>query len=270
MRERLEKLARDIRRDILRISLNSGTKGAHLGGAMSSADILAVLYGEIMHYDVDAPDADDRDRFVMSKAHAAIGQYAAMHCVGLLQDKEIESAMQRDSFLFKHPKMDVGRGFEFSGGSLGHGLSLAVGSAIGMTLRGNHTSRSYVLLGDGECDEGSVWEAAASVVHFDLRQITVIVDRNGLQNDGPTDQVMSLGDLAQRFHGLGFEVIETDGHDVMALRDAFLRQTKRPKLLLANTIKGKGVSFAENVTEWHIAYLTQELYDRAMEELVDA
>jgi transketolase len=263
----LEGIARFIRRDVFKMALNSGTKGAHIGGSMSAADILAVLYGDVMKYNTDNPEWDGRDRFIMSKAHSSIGLYAALHYAGFLSDSNIESAMQGESILFKHPRLDVAHGLEFSGGSLGQGLALGVGSLLSMKLSGNKTSNVYVMMGDGECDEGSVWEAASSAVHFGLNNLTAIIDRNGLQNDGTTSNIMNLGNMSDRWKSIGFETIEVDGHNVEDIRRALLIQTDKPKAIIAHTIKGKGVSFAENQVEWHIGYFTQEMYTQAMEEL---
>jgi len=266
-KEKLEDIARNIRKDILKMAVNSGTKGAHIGGSMSAADILAVLYGDIMKYNVDYPEWDGRDRFIMSKAHSSIGLYAALHYAGFLQEADIEGAMQGESILFKHPKLDLTHGLEFSGGSLGQGLALGVGSLLSMRRRGNSASNVYVIMGDGECDEGSVWEAASSAVHFELNQLTAIIDTNGLQNDGTTSAIMNIGNMVDRWKSVGFEIIEVDGHDVEDVRRALLIQANKPKAIIAHTIKGKGVSFAENKVEWHIGYVTQEMYLQAMEEL---
>jgi len=172
--------------------------------------------------------------------------------------------------LFKHPKMNMQKGIEFSGGSLGMGLSLGVGTALALRMRGNGTAKVYVLLGDGECDEGSVFEAAAAGAHYNLANLTVIVDRNGLQNDGPTEMVMNKSGLARWWKAMGYTVFEADGHDVESLFNAFANEADVPRLVLANTVKGKGVSFAENITDWHAAYLTQTLYDKAVAEWEDA
>lgn len=265
-REELEKIAYEMRIDIMKMAYASGSKGAHVGGGMSIVELLAVLYGEVMKYDVTNPNWDERDRFILSKAHSAIGLYAALHYAGFMTDDEIEGAFRPGSMIYKHPKMDITKGLEFSGGSLGQGLSLAVGSALALKVRGNG-SRFYVVVGDGECDEGSVWEAAATIIHYGLSTITLIVDKNNLQNDGTTEQVMKLGNLNERFKAMGFDVLDVDGHDVIALRDALYLETQRPKIIISNTVKGKGVSFAENKVEWHIGYVTEALYKEAMEEL---
>lgn len=265
-REKLETIAKDIRSDILLMGLHSGTKGAHIGGGMSCVEILATLYGSIMQYDCKNPKWENRDRFIMSKAHSAIALYAALKYAGYLSQEDIEGALQGRSWLYKHPKYDVQHGFEFSGGSLGQGLALAVGSAIALRRKGNEQSKFYVLIGDGECDEGSVWEAASSVCHFGLKNVIPIIDLNGLQNDGTTQRVMNLGSMAERFKSIGFDVVEVNGHDVMDLQNGFLKEAEQPKVIIAHTVKGKGVSFAENNVDWHISYLTNELYEQVIGE----
>ena len=266
-REELEKIAKNMRKDVFIMGVNSGPKGAHIGGAMSAIEILTVLYADVMKYDAEHPENDNRDRFIMSKAHSAIALYAALKYAGFLSEKDIEGALQGDSWLYKHPRFDVKHGFEFAGGSLGQGLGQGAGSALALRLRGNRESKVYVLLGDGECDEGAVWEAAAFIQQYQLVNVVTIIDRNRLQNDGTTDQVLTLGDLGKRFEAMGFDVSDVDGHNVIAVRDALKKVSAKPKVIIANTIKGKGVSFAENNVDWHISYFTQEMYHQAVEEL---
>ena len=267
-RAELESMARRIRLGIAQMTHQSGLKGAHLGGSMSVADILAVLYGDVLHYDLQNPLMPERDRVILSKAHAAVALYAALHEAGFLTDEEISHAMQGDSPFFEHPRMDPAHGIEFSGGSLGQGLSLGMGTALGLKKKGI-AARVYVILGDGECDEGQVWEAAAAVPHFGLTNLTVIVDDNGLQFDGPKDEVMKIADPAGRWTCLGLEAVTVDGHDVEALREAFLRETEKPKVIIAKTVKGKGVHFAENEVTWHTGRLTDELYQEAVRDIND-
>ena len=181
-REELEALARKIRLGIVQMTYQSGLKGAHLGGSMSVADILAVLYGDVLHCDVQNPLTPERDRVILSKAHAAVALYAALHEAGFLTQEEIDHALQGNSLFFEHPMRMPEKGIEFSGGSLGQGLSLGMGTALGLKKK-DVTAKVYVILGDGECDEGQVWEAAAAMIHFGLTNLTVIVDDNGLQFD---------------------------------------------------------------------------------------
>ena len=268
-RQELESMARRIRLDIARMTYQSGLKGAHLGGSMSVADILAVLYGGILKYDVKDPLSPERDRLILSKAHAAVALYAALHEAGFLTKEDIDGALQGNSPLFEHPRMDPVHGIEFSGGSLGQGLSLGMGTALGLKKKGINAG-VYVILGDGECDEGQVWEAAAAVAHFGLNRVTVIVDDNGLQFDGRKEDILKAGDAAGRWASYGYSVTTVDGHDVEALRGALERDAgDRPKVIIAKTVKGKGVSFAENDVTWHTGRLTDELYQEAIRELND-
>ena len=267
-REELETLAKRIRLGIVQMTYQSGLKGAHLGGSMSVADILAMLYGEVLHYDAQHPLAPDRDRVILSKAHAAVALYAALHEAGFLTKDEIDHAMQGDSPFFEHPRMDPSHGIEFSGGSLGQGLSLGMGTALGLKKKGI-SAKVYVILGDGECDEGQVWEAAAAVAHFGLTNVTVIVDDNGLQFDGRKEEILKAGDPAARWASLGYDVTVTDGHDTEALRNALLAESEKPRVILAKTVKGKGVRFAENEVTWHTGRLTDDLYQEAIREIND-
>lgn len=266
-REELESIAKQIRLDTVNLTYRSGVKGAHLGGSLSLADVLAVLYGSVMRYDASRPEWEGRDRLIVSKAHAAVGLYAALRYAGFLSEEDLLGAMHGDSPFFEHPKRMPRCGIEFSGGSLGQGLSLGMGVALALRKKGNSDARVFVALGDGECDEGSVWEAAAAAAHYRLGNLTVIVDRNGLQYDGTTGEIMNLGEPVERWASMGYDTEEIDGHDVLAIQDALLRAGERPRAIIARTVKGKGVSFAENVVDWHTGRLTDELYRQALEEL---
>ena len=267
-REELEALARRIRLDVAKMTHQSGLKGAHLGGSMSVADILAVLYGNILKYDPANPDDPERDRLIISKAHAAVALYAALHQAGFLSDEEIGHALQGNSPFFEHPKKSPEHGIEFSGGSLGQGLSLGMGTALGLKKKGV-SARVFVILGDGECDEGQVWEAAAAVTHFGLDNVTVIVDDNGLQFDGRKEDILKPGDPAARWASLGYDVRTVDGHNVEELQEALLAESDKPKVIIAKTVKGKGVHFAENDVTWHTGRLTDELYQEAIRDIND-
>lgn len=268
-REELEVIAKEMRKDVMKMALLSGTKGAHIGGGLSIIELLTVLYSDVMRYNHEIPDWEERDRLVLSKAHGAIGLYAALHYAGYLSDEEIDTAFIPGSQIYKHPKININKGFEFSGGSLGQGLSLAVGSAIALRNRGSK-ARIFVILGDGECDEGSIWEAVMCIPHFKLNSITVIIDRNKIQNDGTTEKVLEPGNLTMRFESLGYDVEEADGHDVIAVREAVMKECSNPKVIILNTVKGKGISFAENQVAWHMGVIDQMLYEQAMEELENA
>ena len=268
-REELEAMAKRIRLNVAQITHQSGLKGAHLGSCLSMAEILAVLYGDVMHYDVKNPLSPERDRLILSKGHAAVALYAALHEAGFLTKDDIDHALKGDSRFFEHPLKDLYHGIEYSSGSLGQGISFGMGMALGMKKKGIG-SKVYVVIGDGECDEGQVWEAAQSIAHFGLTNLTVIMDDNGLQFDGPKDAVLKVADPEGRWTSLGFDVIIVDGHDVEALREALLREPAgKPKVILAKTVKGKGVHFAENEVTWHTGTLTDKLYEEAVRDIND-
>lgn len=266
-KEELEKLANDIRKDVVLMTYNSGVKGAHLGGSMSIAELMAVLYGSVMNVDPSNPEMKDRDRFILSKAHAAMALYSALSYRGFITRQQIEESMHGDSQFFEHPKKALEYGIESSGGSLGMGLSFGMGMALGLKKDGNDKARVFVCLGDGECDEGSVWEAATAISHYKLNNIVTIVDLNGLQFDGTSDEIMCLGSVADRFRSIGFDAIEIDGHDVMTLQDELMKERSVPTAIICKTIKGKGVSFAQDNVEWHTGRLTDDMYEQAMKEL---
>ncbi len=266
--------ARQMRRYTLQMSLAAGPNGAHAGGALSMVEILSVLYLDVLRYDVKNPLWEQRDRFILSKGHGAPSFYAALCLAGFIDEKELGTFKANETRLYGHPAMNPSLGIEFSSGSLGQGLSLGVGTALALKIRGNDVSRVFVLLGDGECNEGSVWEAAMSAAHFGLPNLVAIVDRNGMQYDGFTAPVMDTGDLAAKWRSFGWMVREVDGHDVSALHEALTSSPAgpggsagaAPLAIIARTIRGKGVSFMENARVWHHSRLTQAMFDQAMAE----
>ena len=264
--KRLKTMAHNMRLHSLDMALAAGAEGAHLGGGLSSIEILAVLYGDILRIQPENPEWEERDRFILSKGHGALAYYAALMEVGIVSPEELQSYKSDDTQLYGHPSMNMKRGIEFSSGSLGQGLSLGVGSAMALKWKKQLAPKVYVVLGDGECDEGSIWEAAARAAHYHQDNLVVIVDKNGLQYDGPTSEVMDMGDLAQKFACFGFDTVSVDGHDVEALHQALSRKVDRPAAVIANTVKGKGVSFMENNPLWHHAKLTQAQYEQAVAE----
>lgn len=263
--------ARQMRIDIINMTRACGNTGAHIGGSLSLVEIMAVLYLEIMRYDAKNPSWEDRDRLILSKGHGVMAQYAAMRQLGILTSEELLTFKQDKTRLFAHPSMCMDIGIEFSSGSLGQGLSLGVGTALALRRKGNIESHVFVVLGDGECDEGSVWEAAASASHYALSNLTVIVDRNRLQYDGPTCDILQMDDLAQKWSAFGFLSQTADGHSVAELARC-MRQSSaavghgKPTAIIADTIKGKNVSFMENNPSWHNGALSKEQYRLAMLE----
>ncbi len=262
-----EAAARTIRRDVLDMAYATGRTGAHLGGALSSVEILASLYLGTMRMRADDPRWEGRDRLILSKGHAALALYPAMAAAGVIP-RELLVTFKRDgSLLGGHPSLNGLPGIEFASGSLGQGLSLGVGVCLALRRKGNDASRAFVLLGDGECDEGSVWEAAASASHFRLDNLVAVVDANAIQYDGATSEVLDMAPLADKWRAFGWDAVEVDGHDVRQLLDVCSARPGRPLAVVAHTVKGKGVSFMEGEPRYHNASLTKGQYERALEEL---
>lgn len=257
-RTELRLLAHEIRESVVSWALDDASHPYHLGGSLSCADILAVLYNDVMHHAADCDNPSDRDRFVLSKGHAALALYPALRQAGLVTSADFERGLfGPDAVLFKEPRRDMARGIELTSGSLGMGLAYSCGIALAKA-RAGQSGRVFCLMGDGECNEGSVWEAVAFAGHNRLANLVAIVDVNGLQLDAPTSEVLDAGSLAATFASFGFDVEPVDGHDVIALRTALARVGTRPRAILAHTVKGKGVAAGENRVEWHDIVLDDE------------
>ena len=263
----LKELAHRIRENVLEMTYASGVNGGHLGGAFSSAEILAVLYGKILNWNVNNMTDPGRDRFILSKGHIAIGHYAVLAEVGIISKEEMMSFEKDTSFYQTHEKEDISRGIEFSGGSLGYGASFGVGTAL-MARKRNMSYKTYVLTGEGECNEGIVWEAMMSAVQYGLDNITFIIDVNKQQLDGMTVDIMPIRDIETVCKGFGCEVISIDGNDVDEVYNALRMEVfEKPKVIIANTIKAKGISSAEGKTGTHHIRLTAEVYNQYKNEL---
>jgi len=265
--ERLRRTAQSLRRHIIEMTYAAGS--GHPGGSLSAAEILSVLYFSVMRHDSNDPHWEERDRFFLSKGHACPVLYAALGEAGYLDRSQFKKFRRLGSMLQGHPHRLKTPGVEASSGSLGQGLSLACGTALGFKLDGR-SNRVYCLLGDGELQEGQIWEAAMAAGHYKLDNLCAIVDYNGLQIDGQVEQVMGLAPLAEKWRSFRWNVLEVDGHRVEALLSAFDRARNsrgRPTVILAHTIKGKGVSFMENRAEWHGRAPNREEYEKALKEL---
>jgi len=263
----LTDLCRRIRKDIL-ISLNAAKSG-HSGGSLSSVEILVALYFYKLRHDPKNPHWEGRDRFLLSKGHVCPALYAVMAHAGYLPTDELTTLRKLGSRLQGHPHMLKLPGLESSSGSLGQGLSIGVGMALGARIDRKDT-RIYVFMGDGETDEGQIWEGAMSAAHYNLDNLCGIVDRNRLQIDGDTEKVMRLEPYCEKWAGFGWNVIECDGHDLehlMAALDQAERVEGAPTVIIANTVKGKGVSFMENKAEWHGIPPDDEQLALALKEL---
>ena len=263
----LKSKANEIRKDIVTEVYNA--KSGHPGGSLSIADIMTVLYFDELNIDEKNPRWEDRDRLVLSKGHCAPALYAALAERGYFEKEKLVSLRKLDSNLQGHPNMNDVPGVDMSTGSLGQGLSAANGMAISAKLD-NKNYRVYCILGDGEIQEGQVWEAAMSSNKFKLDNLCIIVDNNNLQIDGTTEEVMDLKPIDEKFKSFGFNVIIIDGHNYDEIKSAFkqARETKgKPTCIIAKTVKGKGVSFMENQAGWHGKAPNEEQYNQAMSDL---
>ena len=254
--------AKEMRIDILKMALVAKGTGAHLGGSLSLVEIFSTLYS-FMNFNIK--DLNNRDKIILGKGHGVMAQYAALKQLGLYTQDEIETFETKNAVVYAHPYIDEMRAIDFSSGSLGQGLSLGVGAAIAQKLK-KQNKKTYVILGDGECNEGQVWEAAMSAAHYKLNNLVVIIDNNHLQSDGSTEYVMKM-DMLKKWEAFGFNTIECDGHNELELLKAYSSQKENPLAIIANTIKGKGVSFMENDRTWHLRVLTRDLFEQAMNEV---
>ena len=263
----LQKIANEVRKDI--VTAVHAAKAGHPGGSLSAADLFTYLYFEEMNIDPKEPKKADRDRFVLSKGHTAPGLYSVLAERGYFPKEDLKTLRHLGSYLQGHPDMKHIPGVDMSSGSLGQGISAAVGMAISAKLS-NDDYRVYTLLGDGEIQEGQVWEAAMLAGHRKLDNLVVIVDNNGLQIDGKIEDVMSPYPIVDKFAAFGWHVITADAHDFDSLEKAFNEAETvcgQPCVIVMKSIKGKGVSFMENSVDWHGKGPNDEEYAQAMQEL---
>jgi len=266
--KKYEYAATRMRLNTLRLALEAGSNGSHLGGCLSIIEILATLYCGVMNISPGNLKLKSRDRFILSKGNGSLAHYTALEAVNIISEEQLFTFGQNGGLLPCAASLNPALGIEYSNGTLGLGLSYAVGLALASKKTGI-PYHVYVLLGDGECNEGSVWEAAMSAPHFKLSNLTAIVDLNSLQSDGKTCDVMNVH-LENMWKGFGWEIIKVeDGHNVAQLLDAFTKPHNNagPRVVIAPTIKGKGVSFMENNNEWHHNCLSKELFDAAIMEV---
>jgi transketolase len=258
----IQKMSKNMRKVIIETSFNCGYP-AHIGGALSIVDILATLYGKVLNFQIHNPI----DRFILSKGHGLLGLLSVLYCKGFLEKNELLKFQSNGSELIAHPIVNPKIGIESSNGSLGQGLSLGVGIAISYKKR-KKNGNIYVLVGDGECYEGAIWEAAISATESKLDNLTLIVDCNGFQNDGSINSKMNFSEIRKKWSGFGWNTINCDGHNIdKILQSLNSKCPNKPTAIIAKTIKGKGVKFMENNNDWHHNRLTKKLYDEAMLEL---
>lgn len=267
--EKIKNVSKKLRRNILKMINNS--KSGHPGGSLSCIDILNVLFTQCMKHYPDCsknPNYRNRDRFILSKGHASAALYSIMAHCGYFSEDELMTFRIMGSRLQGHPCSRKIEGIEISTGSLGQGLSIGCGMALGLKLD-NIDSKVFVLMGDGELQEGSVWEAVMNASHRKLDNLIAFVDRNKLQIDGSTEKVKSVGDVKAKFEAFGWNALEIDGHDVLEIYNAiqYAKNSDKPFVIVANTVKGKGVSFMENNAGWHGKAPSNEDLQKALKEL---
>jgi len=265
----LEGKAKEVRKTLL--TMIHDAKSGHPGGSLSSADLMAALYFDELNIDPRNPKWEDRDRFVLSKGHACPVIYSCLALCGFFPYEIIHTLRKEGSILQGHPDMKRCPGIDISTGSLGQGLAVAVGMAIA-AKRDAKSYRVFSIIGDGESDEGEIWEALNTASKYHLDNLVVILDNNGLQNDNSCAVVMPLGDMRAKFEAFGCKTFEIDGHDMKQITDTFAairsnREGEKPFAIVAHTVKGKGVSFMENVVAWHGMAPDDEQYARAMKEV---
>lgn len=261
-----QKAADSMRRNIIQLAYNGGNNGAHIAPGLSIVEIMAVLYLSVMKLDKNNRAHENRDRFILSKGHGALGYYTALYEAGLISKEDLYTFEHNGGEFPGQPSKNIERGIDYSGGSLGMGLSYGIGLALS-ALKRNLPYQVYVLMGDGELNEGIVWEGAMLAAHLRLPNLTVIVDRNGMQSDGFSNEILSIN-VDKIWEAYGWNVINCSGHDVCSLHDAFSQKSNnRPRVIIAKTVKGKGISFMENNNEWHHNRLTKEQFEMAINEL---
>ena len=263
--ENIKKFSKKLRKNILYMAKVGGSHAAHIGGALSVIDILSTLFSNFFYLE---KNSENRDRFILSKGHACLALYAILYEKGLINKEHIETFEQSGSDLLGHPVKNRKIGIDFSTGSLGMGLSLATGVAISLKKK-NIDRKVYVVIGDGECNEGSIWESAMLIPNLKLNNLITIVDNNNFQQTGSLDEILSNNNLAEKWSSFGWAVFEIDGHNFKEIINCFnqIKNTEKPSLIIAKTIKGKGVKSFENNNAWHHSILTQKLYEETLKEL---
>ena len=267
--KKIESFALAVRKNILEMAVSAGAGSAHFGGALSITEIVSTLFAHQMKINKKNPNWEDRDRFILSKGHACLAYYAALCEVGYISRQELKTFEKNDTNLLGHPVINRSLGIDFSNGSLGMGLSLGIGVAISSKKKKKNFS-VYVIVGDGECNEGSIWEAAMAAPNFKLDNLYVIIDKNNFQQTGSNKEIMNVENLKDKWSSFGWDTVELNGHSIQELYNYFQESKKinKPKAIIANTIKGKGFTFSENNNDWHHTILTKNFYDKALKELL--
>ena len=261
----IKDFALKVRKNILFGAFNAGASSAHIGGALSVVDILSSIYcfSNITKSNIMSPD---RDRVILSKGHACLALYGCLVEKEIIKKKDLKLFEKNEGFLLGHPVFNLKKGIEFSTGSLGMGLSLSIGSAIAAKLR-KKKYKTYVIQGDGECNEGSVWEAAMLASQKKLNNLIMFIDKNNYQQTGTSEEILNLENLSEKWKSFGWEVVEIDGHNINQILESLKIDSSKPLAIIANTIKGKGLKKAENNNSWHHTIMTKKDYEQSLIEL---
>lgn len=264
--DKVYSLSKNIRGKCLEMALSAGSAGSHVGGSFSCIEILAVLYGAVMRYDTSKPSERGSDHFIASKTHCILSNYAVLALCGFFPESELNSFHENNGLLAGKP-FNPSIGLEFTGGALGMGLSVGIGMAVA-AKRDGIDNKIYVLLGDGECNEGAVWEGFLSASQFKLDNLVAVIDYNNMQFDGVADDILSLKPLDEKLRSFGWETAVVNGHSIEQLLEAFsFSHEGKPLAIIANTVKARGIARIENTAASHFTSITQEDYDIAVKEL---
>ena len=259
--------SKELRKIILDTALQAGAKSAHLGGALSIVDVISVLYSKsFLKFDSKNPKSPERDRLILSKGHCCLAYYALLNLMGFICKDDLSQFESDGAILLGHPVKNLEKGIEFSTGSLGMGISIAIGICLAAKLNSKNF-HVFSIIGDGEANEGSVWEAIMAAPNFNINNLTIILDKNNYQQTGSTLDIMNNDNFYEKFKSFGWQAYDIDGHNHAEIEKALKEKSNKPKAIIANTIKGKGFSFSENNNNWHHSVLTKKIYDEAILEL---
>ena len=265
--DKVVNFAKSIRKKILTTAYHAGAKSAHVGGALSCVELISSLFVNYNLFNPENLKDDNRDRFILSKGHACLAYYSALNEVGLISNDEMKTFEEDGSNLLGHPVANKDLGIEFSTGSLGMGLSIGIGLAIASQKK-NFFFKTFVILGDGECNEGSVWEAAMAAPNLKVKNFLAIIDKNKFQQTGANSEIMNIDPIEDKWKAFGWNVKTLNGHDIPSILSYFETiDFEKPNLLVANTIKGKGFSFSENNNDWHHGTISKKIYEEALNEI---
>ena len=258
----------EARKNILKMAYSAGSASAHVGGALSIIDVIVILFKSILKIREGKKILIERDKFILSKGHGCLAYYSVLINEGFIDNKELISFEKSGSDLMGHPIINKNKGIEFSTGSLAMGLSIGVGLAIAKKIK-KTKHKVYVVIGDGECNEGAIWESAMSAYKYNLDNLVVILDKNNFQQTGSTKEIMDTFNLENKWQSFGWDVITIDGHNHQEIFNELKKDNKKdiPKILIANTIKGKGISLFENNNQWHHSVVSKKIFDEAIQEL---